>query len=381
LRYAACVGEEATLAASRVDADTLCVRIAGPWRLHHGLPSAETVARMLDGSTRRIVFDARQLGEWDSALVIVLARLLELCRGRRLDVDRSGLPAGVQRLLALAEAVPEAEGARATAAHAPFLVRIGRATLAAIAAGREFLAFLGEATVSLGRLVTGRARYRRVDLLIEVQDAGARALPIVTLISFLVGLIMAFVGAVSLQQFGAGIYVANMVAVAMAREMGAMMTAIIMAGRTGSAYAAQLGTMNVSQEIDALVTMGVPPIDFLVLPRMLALSLMMPLLAVYSDFVGIVGGALVGTGMLDLSIAQYWEQTKGAITVTDFATGVGKSVVFGVLVALAGCMEGIRSGKSASAVGDAATRAAVNAIVYVIVADGIFAVIFHVLGI
>jgi phospholipid/cholesterol/gamma-HCH transport system permease protein len=159
------------------------------------------------------------------------------------------------------------------------------------------------------------------------------------------------------------------------------MTAIIMAGRTGSAYAAQLGTMNVSQEIDALDTMGIPPMEFLVLPRMLALSLMMPLLAVYSDFIGMVGGAIVGTSMLDLSLVQYWQQTKTAITVTDFATGVGKSVVFGVLVALAGCLEGIRAGKSASAVGDAATRAAVSAIVYVIVADGLFAVIFHVLGI
>jgi phospholipid/cholesterol/gamma-HCH transport system permease protein len=258
---------------------------------------------------------------------------------------------------------------------------VGAAALAAAAEAREFLAFLGEAALALGRVAVRRGRYRRVDLLIEIQEAGARALPIVTLISFLVGLIMAFVGAVSLQQFGAGIYVANMVAVAMAREMGAMMTAIIMAGRTGSAYAAQLGTMNVSQEIDALGTMGIPPMDFLVVPRMLALSLMMPLLAVYSDFVGILGGALVGTSMLDLSLAQYWEQTKGAITVTDFATGVGKSVVFGVLVALAGCMEGIRAGKSASAVGDAATAAAVTSIVYVIVADGIFAVVFHVLGI
>nr|HJQ84337.1 ABC transporter permease [Candidatus Binatia bacterium] len=233
----------------------------------------------------------------------------------------------------------------------------------------------------LGRFVALRARYRRQDLLLEIQEAGARALPIVTLISFLIGLIMAFVGAISLQQFGAGIYDANLVAVAMAREMGAMMTAIILAGRTGSAYAAQLGTMNVSQEIDALTTMGIHPIDFLVLPRMLALSVMMPLLCVYADFVGILGGALVGTGMLDLTAAQYWEQTKGAITVTDFATGVGKSAVFGVLVALAGCLEGIRSGRSAAAVGDAATRAVVSAIVYIVVADGIFAVVFHVLGI
>jgi phospholipid/cholesterol/gamma-HCH transport system permease protein len=373
--------EEPLLTASRVAPDTVCIRVVGAWRLRRGLPPADAVARALDDRVRRLVFDAHDLAAWDSSLVTVLAQLLERCRGRRLEIDRAGLPAGVQRLLALAEAVPEARGARAGAARPPLLARVGEAALAAAAEGRQFLAFLGEATLSLGRFARGRARYRRVDLLIEIQDAGARALPIVTLIRFLVGLIMAFVGAVSLQQFGAGIYVANMVAVAMAREMGAMMTAIIMAGRTGSAYAAQLGTMNVSQEIDALTTMGIPPIDFLVLPRMLALSLMMPLLAVYSDFIGILGGIVVGTGMLDLGVRQYWEQTKGAITLGDFATGVGKSVVFGVLVALAGCIEGMRAGRSASAVGDAATRAAVFAIVYVVVADGIFAVVFQVFGI
>ena len=373
--------EEPSLTASPTAPGTVCIRVAGSWGLRRGLPSADAVVAAFGADVRRVVFDAKALTAWDSSLVTVLAKVVEDSRGRRVDVDRTGLPAGVQRLLALAEAVPEKQGARGGAARSPLLARIGSAALAAAAEATELLAFLGEATRALGRLVTGRARYRRVDLLIEIQEAGARALPIVTLISFLVGLIMAFVGAVSLQQFGAGIYVANMVAVAMAREMGAMMTAIIMAGRTGSAYAAQLGTMNVSQEIDALDTMGIPAMEFLVLPRMLALSLMMPLLAVYSDFIGMIGGALVGTSMLDLGLVQYWQQTKTAITVTDFATGVGKSVVFGVLVALAGCLEGIRAGKSASAVGDAATRAAVSAIVYVIVADGLFAVIFHVLGI
>jgi len=357
------------------------VHLAGPWRLRAGQPVPGDVERALGSGTSRVTFDARNLAGWDSSLVTFLAQVLERCRGRGIAVDRSGLPAGVQRLLALAEAVPEKQGARATASRPGLLVRVGTATLAAVAEGRAFLAFLGDAVLSLGRFLTGQARYRRVDLVLELQEAGARALPIVTLISFLIGLIMAFVGAVSLQQFGAGIYVANMVAVAMAREMGAMMTAIIMAGRTGSAYAAQLGTMNVSQEIDALTTMGIPPMDFLVLPRMLALSLMMPLLCVYSDFIGMIGGAAVATGLLDLGLAQYWQQTKGAITAGDFATGVGKSVVFGVLVALSGCMEGIRAGRSASAVGDAATRAVVRAIVYIIVADGLFAVIFNVLGI
>ena len=363
--------------------DALCVHLAGSWRLDDGLPSPEVVERGLAtaAGVRRVTFDTGGLTAWDSALVTFVAQLAERCAGRGIGIDRSGLPRGLQRLLALAEAVPEKHGARAQATRVSLVARVGAATLAAWAEARGWLAFLGEATLAVGRLVTGRARFRRVDLAIELQDAGARALPIVTLISFLVGMIMAFVGAVQLQQFGASIYVANMVAIAMAREMGAMMTAIIMAGRTGSSYAAQLGTMNVSQEIDALATMGIPPMDFLVLPRMLALSLMLPLLAVYADFVGMIGGALVATGMLDVGLVQYWQQTKGALNMTDFTTGVGKSAVFGVLVAVAGCLQGMRAGRSAAAVGGAATAAVVSAIVLIIVADGIFAVVFHVLGI
>jgi len=370
------------ISVARVD-DTLRVRLAGEWRLDRGLPSPAEVERGLerDDGVHRLAFDAAGLARWDSSLVTFVAHLVERCAARGVGVDRSGLPPGLQRLLALAEAVPEKQGARSPAARPPFSMRVGSAALAALDEARGWLAFLGEATLSIGLFVTGRARYRRVDLAIELQDAGARALGIVTLISFLVGMIMAFVGAVQLQQFGASIYVANMVAIAMAREMGAMMTAIIMAGRTGSAYAAQLGTMNVSQEIDALTTMGIPPIDFLVLPRMLALSLMMPLLAIYADFVGMIGGAVVAVGMLDVGVVQYWEQTKGALTVTAFATGVGKSVVLGVLVAVAGCLQGMRAGRSAAAVGGATTAAVVSAIVLIIVADGLFAVVFQILGI
>jgi phospholipid/cholesterol/gamma-HCH transport system permease protein len=196
-----------------------------------------------------------------------------------------------------------------------------------------------------------------------------------------VGLILAFVGAVQLKMFGAQIYVANLVAIAMVREMGAMMTGIIMAGRTGAAFAAQLGTMQVNEEIDALKTMGLSPLEFLVLPRMLALILMMPLLCLYADLMGILGGVVVGIGMLDLSFSQYFEQTRAAITLTDLWLGVGKGVIFGVLVALAGCLRGMQSGRSASAVGDAATSAVVTAIVAIIVSDGLFAVITNVIGI
>jgi len=363
--------------------DALIVRLAGEWRLGDGLPSLAEVERVLgdDARVRRVAFDAGGVTAWDSSLVTLITQVADLAATRRMTVDRDGLPKGLQRLLALAEAVPETQGSRPQKERTSLLARTGTAALSTWAELCAWLAFTGEASLSLARFVTGRARYRRVDLGIELQDAGSRALPIVTLISFLVGMIMAFVGAVQLQQFGASILVANMVAIAMAREMGAMMTAIIMAGRTGSAYAAQLGTMNVSQEIDALTTMGIAPMDFLVLPRMVALSLMMPLLAVYAVFIGIIGGAVVATAMLDVGVLQYWEQTKGSITVTDFATGIGKSVVFGILVAVSGCFHGTRAGRSAAAVGDAATNSVVSAIVLIIVADGLFAVLFNILGI
>jgi len=186
---------------------------------------------------------------------------------------------------------------------------------------------------------------------------------------------------VQLQKFGAGIYVADLVAIATVRELGAIMTGIIMAGRTGSGFAAQLGTMTVNQEIEALSTMGVPPMDFLVLPRILALSLMMPLLCCYANLIGIVGGAVVAINMLGQSPTQYWVQTRGAIGLVDVGLGIGKSVVFGVLVALAGCLRGMTSGRDAAAVGEAATSAVVLGIVLIIVTDGIFAVLTNLLGI
>ena len=241
--------------------------------------------------------------------------------------------------------------------------------------------YLGQVLISAAAGVAGRWRFRSKDLGQIVADCSARAVPIVTVVNILVGAILAFVGAVQLIKFGAGIYVADVVALAMVRELSGVITAIVMAGRTGSSYAAELATMKLTQEIDALNTMGLGTIDFVVLPRMLALSLMLPLLCVYSDFVGIAGGTLVAVSMLDLTTAQYLHETRAALPLTTFFIGVGKSAVFGVLVAFLGCRAGLHTGRSAAAVGHAATTAMVSAIVAIIVADGVFAVIFQVLGI
>lgn len=329
---------------------------------------------------RSIGFDASALKRWDTKLLACVTRLLRRCESLNVDVDLAGLPEGARRLLALATATPPRPPAPPSH-QASLLARIGSRALKNADAAHALVTFLGEAILSLLRLVSGKARMRRGDFFVIVQDCGAKALGIVTLISFLVGLILAFIGAIQLQRFGAEIYVADLVGIGMTREMGAMMAAIIMAGRTGAAFAAQLGTMMVNEEIDALKTMGISPMDFLVLPRMLALALMMPLLCVYADVIGIAGGAIVGIGMLGLTPTQYWIETQGAVDLTDIGVGLSKSVAFGVLVALAGCLRGMQSGRSAAAVGEAATSAVVTAIVWIIVTDAVFAVLTNVLGI
>jgi phospholipid/cholesterol/gamma-HCH transport system permease protein len=360
----------------------LRLRLAGAWTLAGAWPDAREVERLLaTPGLRLVVLDAAGISDWDSSLVAFLGRTLERARTVGLKVDLGDVPEGAGRLLAMAEAVPEQAGARRGAERLSLLARLGAATLAAGRSLLGSLGFVGELTAGFARLATLRARFRRSDLVLFVQECGAEALPIVTLISLLVGMILAFVGAVQLRQFGAAIYVADLVGIAMAREMGALMVGIIMAGRTGAAYAAQLGTMKVTEEIDALMTLGLPPMDFLVLPRALALFLMMPLLCLYADAVGMVGGAVVAVGMLDIGALQYFQELARSLRAQDVVLGVVKSSVFGVLVAYAGCRCGMESGRSAAAVGSAATKAVVTAIVLLVVADGLFAVLCETLGI
>jgi phospholipid/cholesterol/gamma-HCH transport system permease protein len=371
---------DATLAVRHPEPDGAVLEFAGHWLSQRGLPEPSgALSELRAARVSHLAFDARQVTAWDSGLVTFVLNILGEMAALGVTADRAGLPDGVRRLIAMAEAVPERQTGR-TGARQPWLARIGTSTIATANAVTAGLGFLGESLLALGALVRRRARFRISDLALVVQECGPRALGIVSLISFLIGLILAFVGAVQLQQFGASIFVANLVAIAMTREIGCIMTAIVMAGRTGAAFAAQLGTMNTNQEIDALSTMGISPMEFLVLPRMVALIAMMPLLTVYSDLVGILGGAVVGLGMLGLGSTEYFEQTRAAVHVSDFLIGIIKSSVFGVVVALAGCLRGIQSGRSAAAVGLAATSAVVTSIVWLIVLDGIFAVILNVLG-
>jgi phospholipid/cholesterol/gamma-HCH transport system permease protein len=363
--------------------NSLIIRLKGSWKIGKRMPSTEDVEHMIQSKPRikRVAFDSHKLTGWDSGLLTFLTRVKEQCSKSNIDVDPAGLPDGARRLLNLAAAVPERKEARREAVREPLLARIGGSAINMGTSSLELFAFIGEAFAALLKFLMGKARFRRSDLSLIIQDCGANALPIVTLISLLVGLILAFVGAIQLMMFGAQIYVADLVGIAMLRVMGAIMVGIIMAGRTGAAFAAQIGTMQVNEEIDALQTLGISPMEFLVLPRMIALVLMTPLLCIYADLMGILGGLIVGVGMLDITFVQYLQQTRAALNLSHFWVGIFQAGVFGILVALAGCLRGIQCGRSASAVGDAATSAVVTGIVAIIVATAIITVVCNVLGI
>ena len=374
--------EQGKVSFERMD-NVLVVRLSGPWCVRSDMPPASLLAKELNAipAPKSVSFDSTQLTNWDSGLISFLVQSSGFCRACGIGQNREGLADGLRHLVELAEAVPEKKGARSEAARPSFFARVGNASIGYGLSIRDFLEFLGELTVAFARFVRGKARYRKIDLIEAIQQCGASAVGIVTLIAFLVGVILAFMGAVQLSQFGASIYVADLVGIGMVREMGAMMTAIIMSGRTGAAFAAKLGTMKVTQEIDALTTMGISPLEFLVLPRVLALVLMMPLLCVFADLVGILGGMFVGVGMLDLSAGSYMRETISTLTLVNLFGGLLKATFYGALIAIAGCLRGFQCGNSSSAVGDAATQAVVMSIVMVVVACGLFAVMFNVLHI
>ena len=361
--------------------DAILLRLTGSWKLEDRLPDPEGLAQPLSpgGEVRRLAFDTQGITSWDTGLLAFVAKALEWSREKGIETNLAGLPEGIQRLLKLATAVPPRETG-APAKRPPWLGRVGNATVATWQAVRSTVTFVGEVTLAFKALLRGTARFQRSELALHIQACGAQALSIVTLISFLVGIILAFIGAVQLRQFGAQIYVADLVGIAMAQEMGALMTAIIMSGRSGAAFAAQIGTMQVNEEVDALQTLGLSPVEFLVLPRMLALMLMIPLLTIYADLLGILGGAFVGIAMLKLTSIQYWTETRNALSLTDFSMGLVKGEVFGVLVALTGCMRGMQCGRSSAAVGLAVTSAVVTGIVFIICSDAILTVIYNVFG-
>lgn len=356
--------------------------LSGEWLLEAHLDNrADVLGKFADPGFKHVTLNGREITRWDSQLVAFLVHVLSLCEKNKVTYALADFPEGIDALLALAFAVPEHTQVKQAGQKESFLVFLGNVSLRSWAATQAAYLFARQTYASVIRLLLKRAVVRKVDILSEIQDAGAKAFPIVSLICFLVGLILAFVGSIQLKMFGAQIYVSSLVAIAVTRVMGAIMGGVIMAGRTGASYAATLGSMQVNEEVDALKTMGISPFDFLVLPRVLALSLMMPLLTVYADLMGIMGGAFVGIFMLDLSPEDYFRMTLKALSMKNVIIGIVHGSVYGVIIALCGCYQGINCGRNASAVGYATTSAVVNSIVWMTVATAILTFIFSVFGV
>ncbi len=358
------------------------VSVGGQWNIETPWPeNAETALRGLAASgLKGLRLEAANLGDWDSSLLVLLVQLVREANQRKLKTDLD-LPEGLVRLIQMAFAVPPREGAKRSANDLGFLGNVGQATLDLPGRIGDFLSFLGDVAISTAGLFLGRSRMRATDFVSAMYQCGVQSLPIISLTSMLFGLILAFVGAVQLTQFGAQIYVAGLVGIGMLRVMGAVMVGVVMSGRIGAAYAAFIGTMQVNEEIDALETLGISPVDFLVLPRVLALTLMVPLLTIYADFMGIIGGFIVGTLMLGLNPMEYLHATQQMVPYRQMLIGLVYGTVFGIVIAVAGCYQGMRCGRSAMAVGQTTTKAVVSSIVGIIVMTAIITVIRNVLDV
>lgn len=359
------------------DQNEATMGISGDWvqgKLPEDTPTLDS--GLLQAGTEQLTIVGTDLGEWDSALMAFLYQCHNACMARKISFQVREMPSGIDQLLALATTVKpqqptrKRKGSFLTAINPLRLMKtIGDGVL-------DSLAFVGDVSVALWRLIRGKANTRAVDFWSFVYQGGPDAIAIISLTSILVGMILAYLGAVQLQQFGAEIYVADLVMIGTLREMGVLMTAIVMAGRTGAAYAAQLGTMQTNEEIDAITTMGISPMEFLVIPRMLALVAVMPLLTIYANILGVLGGGIVASGM-GISPTQYINEGATVFSFTHISVGLIKSVVFGILIAVAGCRAGINSGRSSAAVGEATTKAVVTSIVYLIIADATINIIFQ----
>ena len=367
---------------TRREGGTFAVHFSGTWLHGQAKPEADRlhaeIAAESELDTLRL--EADHLTDWDSSLLVAVRGLCDWAESREIEVRLDAMPEGVRNLIELSQAVPENKQIGDEAAD-DFLTEMGEGALAAYRGVNGYFDFLGQLCLDGLAFCRGRGRLRSKDFLLVLQSTGAQAVPIVSLLSFLTGLIIAFIGVIQLQKFAADIYVADLVGLATARELGAVMTGVIMAGRTGAAFAAQIGSMQVNEEVDALTTFGISPMQFLVVPRVLALILMMPLLCACANFVAILGGMVVAIMISDVTMVQYANQIQAAVGLSDLAVGLFKSAVFGLIIALAGCYRGLNCGRDASAVGRAATSAVVTSITWIVVADAVFAVMFHILGV
>jgi phospholipid/cholesterol/gamma-HCH transport system permease protein len=320
--------------------------------------------------------DASGVSHLDGSGAALLVALRRADPARPLEV--TGLAPDWARLLALYD-VPGDLPAPAAPRPVPLPEQLGRTAVAVARDVRAEVGFLGELAAQLAAALRRPGRLRWQDVTLVAERAGADALPIVGLVSFLIGVVLAFQSAIPLRQFGADVFVPSLVAFAVLRELGPLMAAIMLAGRSGSAFAAEIGTMKIGQELNALQVMNLDPVRFLAVPRLLAGVAVAPLVTLFANLAGLLGGALVFTA-LGFPLFTYWSQIRSFVGFGDLASGLVKSVFFGLIVAGVGCLRGFQTERGPSAVGLSATRAVVTSILLIIVADGVFAVVFYQLG-
>lgn len=356
---------------------TATLACSGAWSITDH-PPFEAVAATL-GKPAKLDFDLSAVGSWDSSLVIFVLEAIDIAESAGAHIGFDTLPDDIRQLVDLSRAVPEKDTKRGNKKRPNPITALGLASIDAASTVTRTLEFVGQTVIAFFQLATRKTFFRGRDFALLLHQCGGGALPIVGLIATLTGLILAFVGAIQLRQFGAELYVADLVGIAMAREMGALMAGIIMAGRSGAAFAAHIGSMKANEEVDALTTLGIDPFGYLVIPRIIALAVMLPLLSLYAVLLGLLGGMAISVGMLDIQPTQYWLETRTVVDLTQLSIGVVKAFVFGLIVAFCGCYHGMRSGTDAAAVGRATTSAVVSSIVFIVVADSLSAVLLNAL--
>jgi phospholipid/cholesterol/gamma-HCH transport system permease protein len=362
----------------------LTIELSGDWTLDAEFPEAiedDIIARFMSGEFDSVIVKMNAVSSWNSALLTVIIRIKELSQAHHLHCNIAAVPEEMQRLLKLLDQIPVCQVDAFFEKNTSFLYNVGSNVIAAIKEIGQVIDFLGRAIAAFILVLKGKANYRGSDTWLVMQQTGAEALPIVSLLNFLVGAILGYIGALQLEKFGAEIFIGDMVGVAMTREIAAIITAIIMAGRSGAAFAAQIGTMKVNEEIDALRSMGLSPMEFLVLPRMIGMMLMMPLLAIYANFMGVFGGALVAYTILDITLEQYLDVVIKSVELNDLFVGITMSIVFGIIVSVVGCQKGMSCGSNAEAVGTSTTSAVVTSTVLIFVAAAFLTFFFGALGI
>lgn len=364
-----------------VEKNKLNIILSGNYIQYKNFEEKEEILNLANKNDIKVInFNAENLKKWDSSLAVIIFKLVKISKERQININLDKLPENVKSLIKLAFSVDRKPNTK-NKTEESFFENIGNSFLNSVNSCKKGFLFLKISLLSLKNFIFSKAVMRVDDFLMSLENCSYKAVPIVSLISFMVGLILAFVGSIQLKAFGAEIYVASLVSIAMVRIMGAVMTAIIMAGRTGANYAATIGTMQVNEEIDALKTMGIPVVDFLLLPRILSLIITMPFLTLISNIVGIIGGGFVGIFILNIPPQKYYQMSIDVLDLNNFSIGIFHGLVFGIIIALCGCYYGINCGKDSDGVGKATTKSVVSSIVWIIISTGIITLICEVFGI